>query len=342
MTLIKTERIVWIDWAKTICMFLVILGHCHINESYGFVTQYIYSFHMMFFFFLSGILCKRELSILSLNRDIRFIILPYFTYGIVLVMFGFLRSRSFDLIDLFLQTKALIVGDNISIGPIWFLPALFICKQLFLLIKKVKIYSLYLYWLFFIMSLLPASFISKNNLNIPLFADSALFGLPFFFVGNESHIILEKIRSQNWYKCVIISVSLFVCSLCLCKYNGFVSLAACSIGQSFWAYYIGAYSAIIALTIMCMLLNNIQSSIITVVSYGSIVTLGLHSIPLTFFNYYLPIILGYEPSTYSFILAFLYSMITYCICYFFILLLDRFCPAFFGLKGYLIISLRRY
>ena len=330
-----SDRIVWVDWAKTVCMFLVILGHCHINESDGFVTQYIYSFHMMFFFFLSGILCKSDLSILSLKRDVCFIILPYFTYGIVQIAFGFLCSRSFDIIDLVLQIKALIVGDSISIGPIWFLPALFICKQSFLIIKKVKVYSSHLYWLFFVLSFLPAFLISKNNLNIPLFADSALFGLPFFFVGNESHIILDKIRLLKWHKCVIISIIMLFFSLCLCKYNGFVSLAGCLIGHSFWAYYIGAFAAIIAVTIMCMLLDIVQLPIVTIMSYGTIVNLGMHGIPLTLFNYYIPILWGSEPSTYSVYLAFFYSMITYCICYILIIVLDKHCPTLFGLKGYI-------
>lgn len=41
----RDNRILWIDWAKSIGMFLVILGHCHIRESEQIVTQYIYSFH---------------------------------------------------------------------------------------------------------------------------------------------------------------------------------------------------------------------------------------------------------------------------------------------------------
>ena len=67
-------RIGWIDWAKFLCMFLVILGHCHVDDSGRFVVQYIYSFHMMFFFFLSGLLCKRNLCLVSLKKDIRYII----------------------------------------------------------------------------------------------------------------------------------------------------------------------------------------------------------------------------------------------------------------------------
>ena len=34
-------RIVWIDYAKSLCMFLVILGHTHLQESQHFVIQVI-------------------------------------------------------------------------------------------------------------------------------------------------------------------------------------------------------------------------------------------------------------------------------------------------------------
>jgi len=128
----RDNRILWIDWAKSIGMFLVILGHCHIRESEQIVTQYIYSFHMMLFFFLSGILCRRDLSLTSIKKDIRYLIFPYLVYGFILIAFSTLRSRTFDIVVLLAQIKSLFWGDDISIGPIWFLPALFICKQLFL------------------------------------------------------------------------------------------------------------------------------------------------------------------------------------------------------------------
>ena len=45
-------RIQWIDYSKFIGIVMVILGHLYLNNKY--ITNFIYSFHMPFFFFLSG------------------------------------------------------------------------------------------------------------------------------------------------------------------------------------------------------------------------------------------------------------------------------------------------
>lgn len=326
------SRIVWIDWARSFCMFLVILGHCHIRESEQFVVQYIYSFHMMFFFFLSGMLCKRELSMASLKKDLHFIILPYFTYGLIIIAFNLIRSRSFDWELLYSQLISLCVGDDISIGPIWFLPALFICKQLFLFIKKVKSKP-WLYALLFVLSLFPVYFIAIYRLNFPFFADSALCGLPFFFIGYESRFILDRISLLKWYVSFSLSAVLACLSFVLCKYNGFVIMANCTIGKSVYLYYLGAFAAIISVLLICTLFNNVRLPFVTITSYGTIVTLGLHGIPLTFFHYYVPILLGYAPSTYPLYYTVFYSLTTYYLCYILIVFLDKSCPLLFGLKG---------
>lgn len=330
--IIIDKRIGWVDWAKSVCMFLVVLGHCHIRVSEQFVTQFIYSFHMMLFFFLSGLLCKRDLSLISLKKDLRYIMFPYFVYGALLIAFSSIRSRTFDLSIMFVQMESLLVGDDISIGPIWFLPALFICKQLFLLLKMVKKYPI-VYLLLFALSFSPVYFISKYNVNIPFFADSALCGLPFFIAGNESYAFWGNIKQLKWYKCLCIAAVLICISAFLCDYNGFVSLAGCDIGQSVFVYYINAFVALIAISIICLLFDNVKSEFITISSYGSIVILGIHGIPLTIFNYYVPIFMGYEPSTYPIYLAVIYSIFTYCFCYYLIIIIEKHCPLLFGLKS---------
>uniref|UniRef100_UPI001C2F5592 acyltransferase family protein n=1 Tax=Micrococcus sp. GbtcB5 TaxID=2824750 RepID=UPI001C2F5592 len=49
-----TNRVEWIDTAKGMGIFLVILGHT--GSLGGRITNYIYSYHMPLFFFLSGYL----------------------------------------------------------------------------------------------------------------------------------------------------------------------------------------------------------------------------------------------------------------------------------------------
>lgn len=328
----KNERIVWIDWAKSICMFLVILGHCHIRVEDQFVTQFIYSFHMMLFFFLSGILCKRELSFDSIKSDIRFLVLPYFTFGILLIVFDFMRARTFDLCLFMQKLYSLLLGDDASIGPIWFLPALFICKQLFLILKKLKNNCIWLYFAIVLLSFLPALCISSYKLNIPFFSDSALCGLPFFIVGHESCSLCVYFKKIKWHIRFAFSILLLVFSAFICRVNGFVSLADCVLGDSVFLYYINALFVIASICMLCMFIEKNNSFILTT-SYGSIFTLFFHGIPMTFFNYYFPIILGLSLSSYSLFMAFLYSISTNFLCYFMIKYLDNHFPILFGLRG---------
>ena len=49
----KKSRIIFIDWARLIGIFLVILGHLNLKNQTA--NTMINSFHMPLFFFLSGI-----------------------------------------------------------------------------------------------------------------------------------------------------------------------------------------------------------------------------------------------------------------------------------------------
>ena len=50
----KKPRLVWIDIAKAIGLFFIIIGHLTINKYNG--AKYIYWFHVPFFFLISGLL----------------------------------------------------------------------------------------------------------------------------------------------------------------------------------------------------------------------------------------------------------------------------------------------
>jgi hypothetical protein len=63
----------------------------------------------------------------------------------------------------------LSIGLDAGIGPIWFLLALFICKQMFMIISLVKKYNMYLYYLIVFLSLFPIFFISSFHINLPFF-----------------------------------------------------------------------------------------------------------------------------------------------------------------------------
>ena len=54
-----SHRIEYLDIAKGIGMILVYIGHCRIPGDNP-LFQWIYSFHMPLFFFISGLLFKRR------------------------------------------------------------------------------------------------------------------------------------------------------------------------------------------------------------------------------------------------------------------------------------------
>jgi fucose 4-O-acetylase-like acetyltransferase len=60
----KKERISWIDWAKTILIFLMVSAHCNIHP---YPQQFIHAFHMPAFFLISGYLFRLPLVSLK-NR----------------------------------------------------------------------------------------------------------------------------------------------------------------------------------------------------------------------------------------------------------------------------------
>ena len=332
MNLKYQERINWVDWAKSLCMFLVILGHTHIREQETFVGTVIYSFHMPLFFFLSGMLCKRELTLKAVVRDLRYIILPFFVYGIIDLSVRLLVSHSFTWINGWHRFCSLVIGLDPEIGAIWFLPALFVCKQLGRIMFSLRDCSNVLFVTLFL--LICVLVVILPSCNLPFFMDSAIFGLPFFIMGK---LFMER---QNDFPCISglgllsMGIGAFLLNIIASIHNDNVILATCSYGSNVLLYYVAAISGIIAIICLCKSLNKIFSRFVYVTSYGSIVTLGLGGFPALFMNYYFFVILGIDPpATYSLLIAIFFSLITYVCCFFLILLIDKFLPSPFGLRG---------
>lgn len=323
------QRINWIDWAKSFCMFLVILGHTHICTSQTIVIDIVYSFHIPLFFFLSGLLCKDEISFQSIKNDANYLLLPYLFYGLS----GLLIPYPIHLSELDLYISKLLIGTDASIGAIWFLPAIFFCKQMGKIVFRIYKKQRQTYYLLFFLSFLLIIIAQKHTL--PFFLGSALCGLPFFLMGHEF------MRFYNTRLCfplsvlmgIIIFMSILTCVLA--ELHEPPVLAMCSYGDNFCLYYANAILGIATVTYTGILLDKHICQFITVTSYGSIVTLWAHGIILSIFNYYIYKLIETEITTYFVWQAFVYAVITYICCYYIIILADRYLPRPFGLRGVL-------
>ncbi len=69
------ERILFLDYARTIALFLVVFAHLYSVDSN--VKLYIYAFHMPFFFIASGILHKDENIIHLVKKLIKKLLIPF-------------------------------------------------------------------------------------------------------------------------------------------------------------------------------------------------------------------------------------------------------------------------
>lgn len=87
---IQKKRIEWVDIAKGIAIVLVCLGHRNVP---GWLTKWIYSFHMPAFFFLAGYTTRYSSYkgwVDFLKRKTRGLIIPYLSLGLVYILIEFI------------------------------------------------------------------------------------------------------------------------------------------------------------------------------------------------------------------------------------------------------------
>ena len=72
---LQESRIEWVDTAKLIGIYLVILGHLPLKNI--FATNFIFTFHMPLFFFLSGFVEKHRSVKETAIRSTKNLLVPY-------------------------------------------------------------------------------------------------------------------------------------------------------------------------------------------------------------------------------------------------------------------------
>lgn len=135
-----TKRMNWIDYAKAFAIIFVVIGHVQTGNA---LTNWIYSFHMPLFFFLSGITLKTDQKSwkqFSMKLSKR-ILVPYFLYSIPYLFFllaqSILFQKNVNLAQSFLAFFLSIRETKYYLG-LWFLPVLFLSEVIVYLIILLK------------------------------------------------------------------------------------------------------------------------------------------------------------------------------------------------------------
>lgn len=134
----KLGRFKWIDIMKSISIILIIYGHVFSND---FAFNFLYSFHLAVFMFISGFLYKQSSNKDFLKKKIKTILIPYLFFGILNLVYYFLIERSFRNVNLslFHALLGLFFGyyNYLSFNVhIWFLPFFFATLFIFNIISN--------------------------------------------------------------------------------------------------------------------------------------------------------------------------------------------------------------
>ncbi len=210
------QRLVQYDILKGIGILLVIICHAGLD---GFLKDFIYTFHMPLFFFVSGCFFRDLKFEDYIVKNFKQLIIPYFLFLFTMVVVRNFRSLDvqsfmYSMISSLGSLDPLDESDRYMFESIWFLICLFNVRILYWLINKIfsgnlkyKLsVSLFLYVIGYTLQ--------SMNVNIPLFIDTAFTVVVFFALGELFHKREYDAISIRWwipFCCILFCLFGFIC-----------------------------------------------------------------------------------------------------------------------------------
>lgn len=179
----QKKRLAWPDIAKAIAMLLVIAGH---STPPSRIYSLIFSFHMPFFFIMSGYFYKYRDD--NLKKDFLRLICPYILCIAILGLFLFIdpSSSPYEGYKQLIVSSIYASGSGANgvklIGALWFLQALFIAKRLldFIFItfrsEKARLISV-------LCLLIVSVLLAWQKIYLPLGLDVGMMGAVYLYAG---------------------------------------------------------------------------------------------------------------------------------------------------------------
>ena len=255
------ERIYKFDNAKIFLIFLVVLGHCvelYIDKysAANKIFIFIYSFHMPFFIFITGLFQKKTIN----YKNFPFKKILYYIYLTILMMI------MLTMIDLFFGEE---VSFSLLSGSIiyWYLIVITVYLLLVPILNKLNFkYT-------FILSILLGLAIGYDvNIGDYLYLSRIIVFFPFFYLGyyfSDKKELLIKITEKKFLKLIGIIIVVIYIYICYSKisliyqlrgiftgrnsYKILTQIKDCSYLHRLLAYFI---SSIIGFSFLCIIPNK--------------------------------------------------------------------------------------
>ena len=260
-------RIVWVDWAKAFAIFFVVVGHVGLES----LRPFVYAFHVPAFFVLSGYLYKKAWwfqTFLSFVVPVLAFSALYFIMSLIASDFDFTETwtKKTWFVYKLDETRPMFTG-------LWFLEVLFVGRLLlgdggFDFIKKN-------YILFSIIFTLSSVVIDALSIELNWYITRIIQCFPFLGFGiylKESNLI----RSFNPMarNTICMAVGGGILFLVLMHINQWCDIMYNRYNSTYIVFFINAVLGSLLLFYICLFLK--RSSIIEVLSIGTLVILGCH------------------------------------------------------------------
>ena len=281
------ERIAYIDVAKGLAIWLMVIGHLDISEQ---IRVYIYSFHMPLFFIVSGMFFKRDRSfIMNLNSSLRSVLWPYLSFSVINLSICWISpylhpELYYDLhgIEVFYAAvKGIFIGTDyitpnsfMPLGALWFLVSLFTIQVLTSAISAlVRNNKLFLFIALFI----PIVLFLVIRTNIPFSVRSSMMAIPFYCIGYiMRNMDIPNLPYKGYLFIILALFFIFVIPL-----NGFCSIDECIYGKSLLLFYINAVISTLMVLIACSyIVGKRISRFIELIGQHTLTILGVHTFPM--------------------------------------------------------------
>jgi acyltransferase len=284
----KNSRLEWVDWTKILGMLLVVLGHMNIAKQ---DIEYIYSFHMPLFFFLSGYLEKDKGLKKIISRSYQSLVVPYLLLCMLSYPWWYFVAyhRHPELFHNGVVTDALVkpfLGIVFGVGyntkwstviniPLWFLLGLFWCRvlnRILWLTAKAKA-TYYLLEVALLVGLVL--FLKTLKVDLLFSIDSALLAMPFFAIG----YLLKNTKiynSKRKWLYMLTAIATAPLTYILSTHYGKVDINLFEFGSNILLFYLLGLLGSISFIALGLFLTGLSSKISAFFSSGMILILAFH------------------------------------------------------------------
>jgi fucose 4-O-acetylase-like acetyltransferase len=333
---LMTERVNWIDIAKSIGIILVVMGHLDNPEK---ATTFIYAFHMPLFFFLSGMTFKNNQKFKNyITKKTRTILIPYFLFALLTYLFWLFIGKHFgEDANMHLSLVKPLVGILYANGidnwlsfnvPLWYLPCLFIVEISFFYVSKAN--STIRFAILVVLGILGYLLSLTTFVRLPWSINVAFTAIVIYGIGNFAYTIISQFEKHKILS-IISGIFLLGLTYAISRVNGRIDMNANHYGNVL-LFYCGAFCGILAIINFSQVIPN--SNTLIFIGRNTLVILALHGIIISLIKGVMLLVLKIDLSILNdnLLINIFLTLIIVCISFPLIVLINTYIPELVGRK----------